>query len=235
MTPRRVTERICEGSCSWEESCTPWQPAKRSTAILVAIGLIASLAGLLIPQMLPGDKADAAPTASVHDMKDLTYVPPTWPEPPSVQSLMLRLGFGTMFVLVLSVAAIWYGKRYLTAYAGGSLGGELKLVETLPLGNRCRLHLVRLGGRQILVGADGAGIKTVTPLDEFEQVLADRTAEPIEPTREAALKQGVRTCLIRPVSSRRWNARGCGRTCRRRCRRRCFSAVSCFCRRPWSA
>jgi flagellar biogenesis protein FliO len=152
--------------------------------VLVTIGLIASLAGLLIPQMLPGDKAQA-PTA-VHDMKDLTYVPPAWPEPPSVQSLMLRLVFGTMFVLILSVAAIWYGKRYLTAYASGSLGGDLKLVETLPLGNRCRLHLVRLGSRQILIGADGAGIKTVTPLDDFEQVLAADRPERAEPTREAA-------------------------------------------------
>jgi flagellar biogenesis protein FliO len=157
--------------------------AKRSTAILVTIGLIASLAGLLIPQMLPGDKtAEKTTTVAARDAKDLTYVPPTWPEPPSVQSLMLRLGFGTMFVLILSVAAIWYGKRYLTAYAGGALGGELKLVETLPLGNRCRLHLVRLGARQILIGADGAGIKTVTPLDDFEQVLADNA----EPTRDAA-------------------------------------------------
>jgi flagellar biogenesis protein FliO len=152
---------------------------KRSTAVLITIGLIASLAGLLIPQMLPGEKA---PTPIVRDAKDLTYVPPTWPEPPSIQGLMLRLGFGTMFVLILSVAAIWYGKRYLTAYAGGSLGGELKLVETLPLGNRCRLHLVRLGSRQILIGADGAGIKTVTPLDDFEQVLADNA----EPARDAA-------------------------------------------------
>ena len=157
--------------------------AKRSTVVLVTIGLIASLAGLLIPQMLPGDRASAAPTVSaIRDAKDLTYVPPTWPEPPSVQSLMLRLGFGTMFVLILSVAAIWYGKRYLTAYAAGALGGELKLVETLPLGNRCRLHLVRLGARQILIGADGAGIKTVTPLDDFEQVLADNA----EPARDAA-------------------------------------------------
>jgi flagellar biogenesis protein FliO len=145
--------------------------AKRSTAILVTIGLIASLAGLLIPQMLPGDKP-SAPPAAARDAKDLTYVPPSWPEPPSVQSMLLRLGFGTMFVLILSASAIWYGKRYLSAYAGSAAVGELKLVETLPLGNRCRLHLIRIGGRQILVGADGAGIKTVTPLDDFEQVLA---------------------------------------------------------------
>jgi flagellar biogenesis protein FliO len=162
---------------------------KRSTAILVAIGLIASLVGLVVPQMLPGEKAamPSSPTApgTVQGAKNLSYTPPTWPEPPSVQSLMLRLGFGTMFVLVLSVAAIWYGKRYLAAYAGTLGNGELKLVETLVLGNRCRLHLVRLGARQILVGADGAGIKTVTPLDDFEQVLAADT-QPAPPMQDAA-------------------------------------------------
>jgi flagellar biogenesis protein FliO len=166
---------------------------KRSTAILVAIGLIASVIGLVAPQMLPADKASpptspSAPGApgTAHDAKDLSYVPPTWPEPPSVQSLMLRLGFGTMFVLVLSVAAIWYGKRYLAAYAGGLGNGELKLVETLVLGNRCRLHLVRLGARQILVGADGAGIKTVTPLDDFAEVLAADVQPPAPPMQAAA-------------------------------------------------
>ena len=80
-----------------------------------------------------------------------------------------------MFVLALSVAALWFGKRWLLAYSGIVPGsGEMRLVETLQLGNRCRLQLVRLANRQILIGSDGAGIKTVVPLpDDFEHVLGE--------------------------------------------------------------
>jgi hypothetical protein len=48
----------------------------------------------------------------------------------------------------------------------------MRLIESLSLGNRCLMHLVRLGKREILIGVDGAGIKTVVPLaGTFEDVL----------------------------------------------------------------
>jgi flagellar biogenesis protein FliO len=58
----------------------------------------------------------------------------------------------------------------------------MRLIETLPLGNRCSVHLVRLGKREILIGVDGAGIKTVAPLagffeDALESEVGDQRSE----------------------------------------------------------
>ena len=55
-------------------------PAKHSTywSILVAVGLVASAAGLIAPQWIPADKAMPRTTSRASD--DLAYTPPTWPE-----------------------------------------------------------------------------------------------------------------------------------------------------------
>ncbi len=48
----------------------------------------------------------------------------------------------------------------------------LRLLETLPLGNRCSVHLVHMGNREVLIGVDGSGIKSIVPLPEnFADVL----------------------------------------------------------------
>ena len=44
------------------------------------------------------------------------------------------------------------------------------------MGNRCSVHLVHLGKREILIGVDGGGIKTMVPLaNSFEDVLAEES------------------------------------------------------------
>ena len=56
----------------------------------------------------------------------------------------------------------------------------MRLMETLQLGNRCSLHLVKLGKRELIVGIDGAGIKSVLPLAEpFDDILAQVQTAPI--------------------------------------------------------
>jgi len=56
----------------------------------------------------------------------------------------------------------WDGKT-LTPVKGAG-GGQLHLVETVALGNRCAVHLLRAGHQQVLVGVDGSGLKTVVAL-----------------------------------------------------------------------
>src|SRR5262245_61035184 len=89
---------------------------------------------------------------------NLTYTPPAWPEPPDLGSLVLRLAVGTVVVLGLCAAALWVGKRRLRGQVpSGQAGSPLQLVETLTLGNRCCLALLKAGSSQILVAADGSG------------------------------------------------------------------------------
>jgi len=159
---------------------------------LAAVGLVASVAGLAMPQFLGKESLKApTPVAQIPSWKtqepngDLQYTPPTWPETPDYGAMFSRLVAGTVIVLGMCVGVLWLGKRWLPisglsvsgllmSAAGASAGTHLKLVETLSLGNRCCLHLVQMAERQVLVGVDGSGVKTVVPLTEtFAQTLRD--------------------------------------------------------------
>ncbi len=167
------------GAASWTRFGTP----------LALVALLAIVAGVVLPQLAPAE-APAAPSKDESKGKgDLRYTPPTWPEPPSYGAMFLRLGLGTTLVLGLCVATLWGGKRWLAKLAPAPrTTGEMKLVESLPLGNRCALHLVQIASKQILVGADASGIRTVVPLSEaFEAVLNEtQPEEPAAPVRIAA-------------------------------------------------
>src|SRR5947209_2886826 len=145
---------------------------------LALIGLLAVVAGLVLPQMLPDDlpALETRPKDTAGSAGDLHYVPPEMPEVPSTRALFLRLGGMTAGVLVIGVGVLVCGRHWLRGMAPArSATGTLRLVETLHLGNRCNLHLVQIAARQILVGADATGIKSVVTLtDDFENYLGDR-------------------------------------------------------------
>jgi flagellar biogenesis protein FliO len=111
--------------------------------------------------------------------ESLVYKPPAWPEAPDTRGMLTRLALGTAFVLALCVGALVLGRRWLRKLpVASSTGGEMRVVETLSLGQRCRVHLVRVGRRRVLVGVDPSGVRAITPLpDLFEQALEEAEAE----------------------------------------------------------
>ncbi len=154
---------------------TPWLP-------MGAIALVAAAAGVILPNFLPSsepegrvhDSAPATTPKEKSEKNDWTYVPPAWPEPPNHQAVFLRLGLGTMSVLGLCVATLWCCKRWLRGdVPAATAGAQMRCLESLALGNRCTVHLVHIGNRPVLVGADATGIKSIVPLPEsFAQTLA---------------------------------------------------------------
>jgi flagellar biogenesis protein FliO len=85
---------------------------------------------------------------------------------------------GTVVVLGLCVGSLWAAKRWLRLTpAAGPGGGQLRLLETLSLGNRCALYLVAAGDRRVLVGVDAAGMKATLALsDGFADALTEAAA-----------------------------------------------------------
>jgi flagellar biogenesis protein FliO len=151
------------------------------------IALAAIVTGLLLPQVLPALSAPAAETQTqtvppASPSGTLSYTPPSWPEGPNHQAMLLRLVLGTAIVLGLCAGTLWICKRWLRgAPAQRPANSQVCLVETLPLGNRCCLHLVHVANRPVLIGADGSGIKTVVPLpDSFSTVLETQEEHPAE-------------------------------------------------------
>jgi flagellar biogenesis protein FliO len=173
----------------------PQPPQRKMWMILGGVSLLAIVGGLALPQSFPSEPlaaaarstsaaeakvipavpaaATLAPAASAKK-EDLAYSPPPWPEAPDPKALLTRLGIGTVVVLGLCVGTLWAAKRWLHGTPAVAASQQLRLLEALPLGNRCTLYLVSAGDRRILVGADAAGLKTVVPLPEgFADALAE--------------------------------------------------------------
>ena len=74
-----------------------------------------------------------------------------------------RMVLATLIVLVLGTAAYYVSKRL-----GGKIsnipGRQIKLVETLYLGSRKALHLIKVGNRSIIVGTTPTTITRVAEL-----------------------------------------------------------------------
>jgi hypothetical protein len=157
--------------------------------VLAVIGVVATVAGLIAPQLLPEENFSVASKANetTTGPTDLRYTPSPLPESPSTRAMFVRLGGMTVVVLVLAVGVLACGKFWMRGFAkNGVSNGNLALVETLQLGNRCCLHLVQLSSRQVLVGADATGIKTVVPLpDPFDNCLSDAEQLPLGPANAA--------------------------------------------------
>jgi flagellar biogenesis protein FliO len=145
---------------------------------VVALGAVA--AGLLLPQFMSADMVVETdrPKAEIKAKSKSAYTTPVVPDMPSPRGMLARLAWGTVCVLALAVAAIWGLRRWTQTHDLRDSGGRaLRLIETLPLGNRCSVHLVHFGKREVLIGVDGAGIKTIVPLPkEFVEVLAEESA-----------------------------------------------------------
>ncbi len=165
----------------WKKPASP-PGAGRKWLPLALVGVVAVVAGILLPQMLGGvapPPEAAAPAADVQK-GSLDYTPPTWPEAPDSRAMLTRLGVGTAVVLVLCVAMLIIGRRWLRRLPGPTgLATRMALVETLPLGGQCRVQLVRVGKQQVLVGLDGGGLKSLLALPEaFDEALTEAEKAP---------------------------------------------------------
>lgn len=81
----------------------------------------------------------------------------------------LLVGFG--------IVALWLVRQWVARkeFPGGT-ATQVRSVETLNLPQRCRIHLIEVQGRHVLVAMDPAGVKSVTVLpDRFPAILAAET------------------------------------------------------------
>jgi flagellar biogenesis protein FliO len=132
--------------------------------------------------MLSASRAGADPAASVPgaqtritDLRDDYSLPP-WPEPPNTGGLLLRLVLGTVAALALCAGSLWFGRKWLRGnLVATGPGGQLRVLESVSLGNRCFVHLVQAGEARVLAGTDSAGLKALLAVPSpFPDILAAR-------------------------------------------------------------
>ena len=128
-----------------------------------------------------GNSNDLNANGGTTDPDTLSYSP-RWPEPPNTGAMLMRLGFGTVAVLVLCVVSLRFGKPWLQRLQiGGVASGSPMVVQgSVALGNRAMLYLVKVGDTQLIAGTDAAGLKSLIAIPaSFKDVLDDQIP-PIE-------------------------------------------------------
>jgi hypothetical protein len=140
-------------------------------------GVLVVAAGFSVPYLVLGHGGPTLDVPAAVEPSTSTPLPATevpLPEGGSApRDLLLRLSAGTLIVLGLGAAILILCRRWLQPWAkGGPDGqGEFELMESLHLGNRCCVHLVRVGGQHLLTGMDVTGLKAVVPLVDLEEEL----------------------------------------------------------------
>ena len=109
-----------------------------------------------------------------------------WPEPPDTGAMLMRLLLGTVVVLALCAGTLVLGKPWLKRLQIKGIANPTFYVEgSVVVGQRAMLHLVRVGGTQLIAGTDAGGLKSLVVIPTpFKDVLDDQMAEP-EPIRSA--------------------------------------------------
>jgi flagellar biogenesis protein FliO len=157
-----------------------------SWLILGALGLLATAGGIFLPRSLRQGQELSVPmptaTPTPEAKEPLDYSPPSMPDLPSPRAMFLRLGLGTIFVLILCAITLWAGKRWIRPLAGSqNENKQLRLVETLALGGRCSVYLLQAGETKVLAGVDHAGLKSLLTLPQsFDGALAELDGAGIE-------------------------------------------------------
>jgi len=75
----------------------------------------------------------------------------------NTQDLFFKMMLAVMFVVVLGVAAIYISKKFLPKIANLP-GREIRIVETVHLGPRKAVHLLKIGNQQLLIASTSESI-----------------------------------------------------------------------------
>ncbi len=78
--------------------------------------------------------------------------------------------------------------------------GQLRLIDTLALSNRCCLHLVAAANCQILVGMDQSGLKSLVTLPERFETLCTNSRHRLQSLREMTESERRSMRFFRPGS-----------------------------------
>lgn len=102
----------------------------------------------------------------------LAYTPPAIPEPPSVESMLLKLFIWTGILLAICIALLIISRRMQKSARAGMKAGGMEYLASVPLNRKCALHLIEANGQQIVIATDLHGLREIMPVNEsFATVL----------------------------------------------------------------
>jgi flagellar biogenesis protein FliO len=170
---------------------TPTNP-RRSLPLLAGAGVFVMLLGFGLPKLLTPASPEPAPKAEVASPAPASVAPPPAAPAagPGLGMSLLRLVVSLVVVCGLCVLAA----RYLGPRPAEKAAGAMEFLASLPVGPQCAVHLVRAGGRRLLIGTDPGGVKALVELPGPEP------AHEAAPPAEAASTPESAPTVLGPVS-----------------------------------
>ncbi len=95
------------------------------------------------------------------------------------KELFYKMMLSVLLVVALGAAAI-YTSRKLLPRISNLPGKEIRIVETIHIGPRKTLHLLKIGNQCLLLGSTG---ENITKLADVTDALADVPEQEIDPVR----------------------------------------------------
>jgi flagellar biogenesis protein FliO len=166
------------------------------------VGLLALACGFALPQIVMSLNSESSATSSLEEkdaansidartapqekrrpevaIRDRLILPAIARSTPERSEFdWFRVIGGAAIGIVACICFVWLAKRWLARRAAaGENETEFETLESLNLGNRCIMHLVKVGNARLLAGVDRTGLKAVVALrGEFDHTLAQVTEE----------------------------------------------------------
>lgn len=152
--------------------------SRRNTLFLVGAFSAALAAGAAVGLLAGQDPPAAARTVPASEP------PPAAPPVEAPELPTEGLWTAGAFLAVLVGAALFLVRRGPRLRAGGR---QVRLVESLPLGPRRRLHVVRCGDRRYLIGDSERGLTYIATLEPLLEDEANRSPGEGEPSFDDVL------------------------------------------------
>lgn len=153
----------------------------RQLVSVLTVSLLLAAASMLPAAEARSRSADAEVSTASSDFE----YSPNWPEPPDTTGMLLRLGFGTVVTIGLCVGTMIFGRRWMQRLPAGGGARKLQVEESVTLGNRAVLYLVKIGETHLVAGTDAGGLKSLLVLPTAFQEVLDQQMEPAQATRPA--------------------------------------------------
>lgn len=83
----------------------------------------------------------------------------------NTKELFFKMMLAVLFVIALGVAAIYVSKKFLPKISNLP-GKKIRVVETLHLGSRKAMHLVKIGDQQFLIGSTTESITKLADITD---------------------------------------------------------------------
>lgn len=149
---------------------------KKRTALLVGV-LILSAAALAVSRQLTRTEPGRSQSYKSNSMfsRDPNYSPKT-DKSPANHELVLKSMLAVLIVITLGAAAVYVAKKYGSRITGLA-GKKIQVVETVGLGPRKSLHMVKISNQYLLIGSTNENITKLADVTDAVAEINSRESE----------------------------------------------------------